>query len=579
MSKSVSIENYTLEELLEEAKNGWNAALDDMYYPPIPEPTITFDPKQSDYFYIQTDDWRVILNIAGIPQKVIAQTRDFIRSMSHHEISHYTICPYDGIMNARLLNAALDVLTSMEQAQTVVNIFADLVIDTVIFQRFPELITWRLANTVENILETVESPGDLWRVLVGAYQHMWNMGFGVRLNDTLDGIALEISRIVHKKMLQENTWPGKVKKIARLLKDILDKEIKCENDTAGGENSDGDGSSDGESSRDDDSSDDSSSHDADGNAKSSESIPEELKKQMGNPTIPQGKKLTAADLEQVARELIKDNAKFKNFRKIASLHGGTDKKDALRIWYRSIAKEQIEFEVELSRKAGELPQNLIQWRIGDPIEELDVLQSLQSFPVLIPNMTTRKWHKKSSFLSYSKKEDFDLLIVLDSSGSMEFRTNPRLGGIYHIALVASFSALEFAKRRNAHAAAINFSEFSRSQPWTKNYKAVEDVLLYYYGGGTTLPVKKIRQMSLSAKNRFLTLIITDLGLSNWNPALNLFDDLLNSKNPLVFFAIGIPQNDVDKLAEKLIEKGAIFYGITNIQDLVGLVVNTAKRFL
>lgn len=550
MSKKID-----LDDLLKEAKIGWKEALNDMYYPPIPEPEIKYDPNLSDYFYIQPDQWKVILNLAGIPPKAVSQTRDFIRSMSHHEISHYTVCPYDGIMNARLVNAALDVLKDIKQAQTVVNIFADLVIDTVTFERFPELITWRIATVVESILETVKEPSALWQSLVGAYQYMWNMGFGVHLEEKLDEIAQEIAKITRSKMLQERTWPSKVRRIAKLLKEIVEEEI-CSGSGGDGDNSETDESSESGS----------------GN------VPKELKKQMGNPVLPQGKKPTEDDLEQIARELIKDNAKFKNFRKIALNYGGKDKKEALRIWYQSIAKEQIEFEVELSRKAGELPLNLIQWRLGDPIEELDVLQSLQSFPVLIPNMTTRKWQKKESYESYSQKEQFDLLLVLDSSGSMDFRTSPRLGGTYHIALVASFSALEFVKRHNGMAAAINFSEYSRSQTWTKNYNAIEDVLLYYYGGGTTLPIKKIRQIALDAKSHFLTLIITDLGLSNWNPAMRLFNDLLESGNPLVFFAIGMTQDEVEKLAEPLIKKGAQFYGITNTKDLVGLVVKGVRKF-
>ncbi len=555
MESSIS-KTADLNDLLEEAKNGWKDALDDMYYPPIPEPEIKYDPHESNYFYIQPNIWKVILNIAGIPPNIILQTREFIRSISQHEISHYTICPYDGIMNARLVNAALDVLKDVKQAQVVVNIFADLVIDTVTFQHFTKLITWRIASVVEHVLKTTTELSNLWKILVAAYQYMWNMGFGVHLEGKLDTIASQIAKITKNKMLQENTWPSKVKKIAKLLKDIVEEEICSDS---------GDGQE-GESGEAEDGFDDSSG------------IPEDLKKQMGNPLLPQGKKPTEDDLEQIARELMKDNAKFTNFRKIAWVYGGKDKKEALRIWYQSIAKEQIEFEVELSRKAGELPLNLMQWRIGDPIEELDVLQSLQNFPVLIPNMTTRKWQKKESYESYSQKEQFDLLLVLDSSGSMDFRTSPRLGGTYHIALVASFSALEFVKRHNGMAAAINFSEYSRSQTWTKNYNAIEDVLLYYYGGGTTLPIKKIRQIALDAKSHFLTLIITDLGLSNWNPAMRLFNDLLESGNPLVFFAIGMTQDEVEKLAEPLIKKGAQFYGITNTKDLVGLVVKGVRKF-
>ena len=98
--------------------------------------------------------------------------------------------------------------------------------------------------------------------------------------------------------------------------------------------------------------------------------------------------------------------------------------------------------------------------MGDPIEDLDVVQTILTSPVVIPNITTRKWANKEGPGHLEEKQIPDLLIVLDSSGSMGWNyiaTSNRGRGPYHTALVASFAALHFAANRGVKNSIINFS--------------------------------------------------------------------------------------------------------------------------
>ncbi|GAH22926.1 unnamed protein product, partial [marine sediment metagenome] len=78
----------------------------------------------------------------------------------------------------------------------------------------------------------------------------------------------------------------------------------------------------------------------------------------------------------------------------------------------------LRFDVEERKFSGLAPLAPQVWRMGDPVEELDIVQSLQAFPILIPNVSTRKWLKVTSEGLEQSKALPDMLLVIDSSGSM-----------------------------------------------------------------------------------------------------------------------------------------------------------------
>jgi hypothetical protein len=251
----------------------------------------------------------------------------------------------------------------------------------------------------------------------------------------------------------------------------------------------------------------------------------------------------------------------------------------LATWYRGKAKNLMEIKIFEEKPGGEVPAYPEVWRIGDPIEELDIVQSLLNSPVIIPNVTTRKWALKEGPGVLEEKMLPDLLIVLDSSGSMGWNYTAASNssrGKYHTALIASFAALHYAARKRVKFSIINFSNYADVSNWTFNYRKAEKTLLRYQGGGTHLPLKNIVDQCNATDQKVLIFIITDFGIYNWAKSKKIFIDLINRGHKIVGFFIGtkkIPKNKFKGLMDKM-----TLYPIKNEKDLINLIIHEVKRY-
>jgi hypothetical protein len=252
---------------------------------------------------------------------------------------------------------------------------------------------------------------------------------------------------------------------------------------------------------------------------------------------------------------------------------------ALATWYRGLAKNLIEIKIFEEKPGGQLPVYPEVWRIGDSIEDLDVVQTLLNSPVIIPNLTTRKWAVEEGPGHLIEKQIPDLLIVLDSSGSMGWNYTSRSvrgRGPYHIAAVAAFAALHYVASKGVKFSIINFSNRADICQWTSDYKKAEKVLLRYQGGGTVLPIKQIAQQCNKAERKSLIFIITDFGIHNWSKSKKIMIDLALKGHKIVGFFIGaskIPKEKFKNLLDKV-----TFYGIRNTKDLINLVITEVKKY-
>ena len=127
--------------------------------------------------------------------------------------------------------------------------------------------------------------------------------------------------------------------------------------------------------------------------------------------------------------------------------------DLLR-WYRDQSYSITIREAPRSR-SEEHPSGPERWRLTDPCSELDVAYSLSLSPRLIPGVTTYKRGREWGKMAPLGRGVPDLLVVLDSSRSME---GHRLGSKTHRATLAAFKACRYAHSTGAMLAAINFSE-------------------------------------------------------------------------------------------------------------------------
>jgi hypothetical protein len=534
-------------ELVELAHIAWNKTLKEYYYPPLNEPNFVFDYTHKEGFYIDPDhQWQITMNLCNIP--LLADRKDYINyfhAISLHEVSHYVIIPYDGLINAKLLKAAMKHVIR-DYAPIIVNLFADLIIDTKLYKKYPELIYWELKKTYEHIQANYKNKlSQFTKFLFRTYEHILNVELLENHADsTIINLAERVANIVLKKFEDDTLWEKKVDKIANILKDLISNTFTVK--------------------------------------KSGKAIdfPEDILEIMDNPLENKNSdKIKEKDEEELCQkaERFARETPYSEFGAPASQAGLLIDKNPLATWYRGLAKNLIEIKIFEEKSGGKMPVYPEPWRVGEPIEELDVVQTVLASPIIIPNITTRKWFKEEGLGYLIEKQIPDLLLVIDSSGSMNWNystKNPR--GQYHTALIASFAALHYAASRGIKFSVINFSNKPDICEWTKNYHDAERILLKYQGGGTQLPVNAVFKQCEKAEKKVLVLIITDFAIYNWGAAKKILIELSEKGHKIVGFFIGsakIPQSRFKNLLDKV-----TFYAIKNEKMLINLVIEEVKKY-
>ncbi len=547
---------------IELANIAWNKTLKEFYYPPLNNPNYVFDYTHLEGFYIDPEHkWQITMNLANTPLlKDDQEYIDYFYIISLHEVSHYQIIPYDGLTHAKLIRAAMTHV-NQNYAPIVVNIFADLIIDTKLYQKYSNLIEWEMAKTYKHI--TSKGPiSDFSKFLFRAYEKMWKKDV---VNDEklkeMDSIAERVTKIILKNFEDESTWEKKVSQVARSLKTLIQDTFTLIG-TGGAV--------------------DKNKEKRKGPGGAFIEVPKDILEVMDNPLENKNadklKEGNEDDLRQKSEEFAKDTP-YSEFGGPARQAGILIDGNALATWYRGVAKNLIQIKIYEEKAGGQLPVYPEIWRIGDRIEELDVVQSLLNSPVIIPNITTRKWAYNKGPGYLIEKQIPDLLIVLDSSGSMGWNyasSSARGKGPYHTALVAAFASLHYAANKGAKFSIINFSNRADICPWTSDYKKAEKILLRYQGGGTFLPIIEIASQCEKAEKNALVFIITDFGIYNWSKAKKIMISLAQKGHKIVGFFIGttkIPKEKFSNLLDKV-----KFYGIANPKDLINLVIQEVHNY-
>lgn len=241
----------------------------------------------------------------------------------------------------------------------------------------------------------------------------------------------------------------------------------------------------------------------------------------------------------------------------------------LKRWYRD---QSYSIEIRSFRKARECsyPSGLSKWRHTDPLSELDVAYSLSMSPRIIPGVTTYKRELESSLMAPGPDEVPNLLVVLDSSRSMDGHT---AGSKTQKATIAAFKACQFAHQQGAELAAINFSDKSLVQPWTRDLSAVEDVLVEYFCGRTHIQGQDVLRLA-KAREGCLIVCITDTHIQNlyteweWLKEASQYGD---------FVLFCIDQAGKDSYVEEALSSLGTVYYLNRLEDLIGLVVETTER--
>ncbi|MCF2139815.1 MAG: hypothetical protein K9W44_07165 [Candidatus Lokiarchaeota archaeon] len=570
-------------KIQEIAQKAYDDALKFFYYPTLPDPNFIFDYSKDTGFFIDLETYRITLNLANTHDIVLSKEYyDFFFSLSIHELSHYIFCPYDNFTNMQLLNTVLDTKIYVYYVPIIVNIFSDLIIDSKNHQHFPKIMEWELQKHISfnNKPEQFKQASKLWKILIHSYELLWNKNF--LPNSIIDPIEHEITKkicnAIQDSIDREEKWHKNLKKIANLLKPILKEECSIKERIQYNSNSKNSNQSDSET--------------FGGIIENPLQIPEDVQSTFGDFTqnidFDQVKTEASSDGQESQKKepSIKENLEnfaknqsFGRFNAIAQLYGVTDSIEKLAIWYRSHAKNLIKIEIVTHKQGGSIPISVEKWRIGDPIEKLDVIQSLISSPIFIPNITTKKWNYKLGTGIEINEQLPDLMIVLDSSGSMGWNfSRNKISGEFHLALLASFAALYYAIMHGSYVSVINFSEKARYLEWSNNIYDLEKILLDYQGSGTILPSNKIVKIVKKAIAPCCVLIITDFEISNWDQAYHEFLSILQMGNMLICFFINGREEELSNPEfRNLQDMGAKFYCIAKVNDLIGLVIKEIRN--
>ena len=246
-----------------------------------------------------------------------------------------------------------------------------------------------------------------------------------------------------------------------------------------------------------------------------------------------------------------------------------DEKEKRKIWFEQNNVDAIPI---ISKKSDGSKNNLSYpsiWKIGDPIEDLDLLLSLQTSPKLLPGITTKKWEQQYSPEPLDEKTNSDLLLVIDTSGSMGdyLKSNSRL----HQSILASFGFIKFFEQKKGKIALINFSSSPIVCDWTKDYDKIKDTLLINQGNSTNFPIHSIERLTESKKEGTVAVIITDGDIQNWQKTLNILTELCNLDNDVFLFLMD-NINAVNKYSELRNFGGFVEFAST-VNDIRNVVFN------
>ena len=580
-------------------KEAWEQSLKFFHNPAIPSPLFIFDKSKFLGFFIDMNTWETVMNLSNSPQLILdKEILNYFRALSLHEISHYAVCPYDILTNARLIKAALRHVTE-RQTPIIVNLFADLLIDMKLFRQKPEIMEEEFRSSFKmnqkiGKSKTEKRHSKFYKILVKCYELMWDINLNLLETEYEDitPLAKRIKDIIMKDFEDFTSWEKKVTKIAGILKNIMMEDFQPSIES---ESQPGTGSGTTEWGE------DFTAGDTDKFSNEIQ-IPLDVQATVGNPleiktkskasdasdgrsgpSRGRGRRSRSKTDEEDKRdaEILAGEMNLGDFVRINRIMGLVPRTQAIATYYRGISKNLIKIKMLQRKPSGSIPIGIEPWRISDPIEKLDILQSLLVSPKIIPNITTRKWIMKDGPGIDSELGLPDLLLVLDSSGSMEwdpFSKRKKNKSPYHLALVASFASLNYALMKGAKVAAINFSDYFNVQSWTREIKKIEKILLNYQGMGTNLPTTEIKRQCQIADRKSIVFLITDFEIFNWGVAYPDILKILHMGNKIIGFFIGGNPSELNSPDfDELSTLGAKFYCVNNVDDLIGLVISEIKE--
>lgn len=550
------------------ARNALHQAIEDFHHPNIPDPVITSE-KRKNPLIVDEKNWQIELSVHGGPDLSKKDLKRYYRCLWRIGISYYLVCPYDMKTSVEITTSAIS-RSNREIGETVSNLFIELIVQYFLARTFPEDTFW-FWNRRREILDVFSPKEKIHKVFTLVLellleQKILPRKFHKELSKSEKTLAEDIAAVIREKgVLRRQTWPEKVKKIAKLIFKGFRKKKKIE--------------------------------------EVEHLLPREMKENsIIRAFVRGGGKLSESKRDKIAEIIYKmaSGGPKASASSLYSILSPDSPKEATRYWYRARSADIMELKLEKKGKEEKvrfqaLPED---WRLGDPIEKLDILLSLSTFPLPIPNLTTKKWKEKEKTTKSGSSFPPNMLVVIDSSNSMyyppegsfasfqerrenekkmeQFNINYPYKSKLDMSIVAGFAAVGSAMNRNCNIAAINFSGDYELVGWTKNRKSVEDVLLKFRGDGTEFPVETFKKLVGEAKTKTVILIITDSAIYNKEETAQVLSKTAED-NHLYLFKIG-ESEEGQVIIEKVRAAGGEIIKLHDLNKLIQLVGEKTKSY-
>lgn len=494
----------------------------------IPLPKIEFilpdsgNYKSGEYYIRIGDTWQIHLNFGLLPTSY----KDFqeeVRVLTRHEVEHYMCCPFDVLTHFKMLKAIIDtyhqnyshfLIDIVSLSGSLANQAADIIIDTVnFFRHHDETLKSEIAWIKKGGFETFKEQPRHSKLMFLTKEAIWKESLELFEDDTeimeeVKSLALKFEEEgIDKKSLFISKTIDYTHSFFKLFNQDKQKEDQEDNRDVG-------------------------SDQAGGQPKSQPKIsPSKDSQENGSQFVFQSPDKIKEALIQFAQETT-----LAQFSQVLSAAGisSLSEKEKQKIWFDAQNADIIPLIEETPKGSNDSYSYPTSWKLGDPIEEMDMMLSFSTSPIIVPGVTTKKWVQNPIFNAGSERKDTALLLIVDTSGSMGAVTKSNTN--LHQAVLAAYGIIKYFETKKNQVALIGFSDrITANVDWTRDYDYIRDQLLVSGGGGTTFPIDTIQTIIAKSKNSLVSVIITDGEIQNTNQTVEYFKNYLIEGNKLFIF--------------------------------------------
>lgn len=549
-------------------------------------------------YYITIDKtWQIHLNFGKLPVSY-KEFQDEVKVLTRHEIEHYMCCPFDVITHLRMLKCIRNIYY-MEYSHLGINIeyacgsianqAADIIVDTKNFYLHPQETLQSEINWIKKGANIAICPRHN-KLMFLTKEAIWGCSLDIKENDAelLKIVAQMAKKFKENGIDDKSSFLSKTEEYTRAFFNLYIRDKKEGNDNQGGQQ--------GQSSSSNQQQGGQQGQSGSGNQQQGgqqgqscssnqqqggqQGQLDQSNQQQGQFSIgpkdksENGSAFVFADPDKIkeAIEALAHETELNEFVDLLGIAGlgGLSFKDREKLWFIAQSSDIIPIEEETNTGNPINYSYPNTWRIGDPIESLDLVLSYITSPILIPGITTKKWERITTESHCSEKKQRDLLLVVDTSGSMKSVT--READNMHQAVLASFGILNYFESKKCKVALIEFSDSVRVDiTWTVQYDEIREKLLTNGSGGTQFPIHRIQSTLEKSKNELVTVVITDGELGNLQESVTFFREYLNEGNKLYIFLLG--SNGLSNGYDKLSEIGAKVYKANSAREFCNLVLS------